>query len=72
MIRKTVTSSQIVSIGHEDGRMQIEFRNGHVYEYRGPKVSEHYDALMAAPSIGAHFSKFVRNCPETVCALVSG
>ncbi len=47
--------------------MHIEFQNGRVYEYTGPKVAEHHAALLAAPSIGKHFGANVRNCPHTLC-----
>jgi len=71
MERQPVTSSLIKSIGHENGVMHIEFSNGKVYEYTGPKVSEHYAALLAAPSIGKHFGAHVRGCKATTCRAVS-
>jgi hypothetical protein len=67
MERKPVQSSTIKSIGYANGEMQIEFNNGRVYSYTGPKVAEHHAALMAAPSIGKHFGAHVRNCPHTTC-----
>lgn len=67
MERKAVQSSTIKSIGFENGEMHIEFANGRVYSYTGPKVEEHYNALIAAPSIGKHFGAYVRNCPHTSC-----
>jgi hypothetical protein len=72
MIRKPVASSNIRSIGFENGAMHVEFANGRVYEYTGPKVQEHYDALIAAPSVGKHFAQHVRSCGQTNCTLVSG
>jgi hypothetical protein len=67
MQRQPVTSSTIKSIGYANGEMHIEFGNGRIYAYTGPKVEEHYQALLAAPSVGAHFGAHVRNCPHTTC-----
>lgn len=67
MERKPVDSSLIKSIGYEAGEMHIEFNNGTVYSYTGPKVEEHYNALMSADSIGKHFGASVRKCPHTTC-----
>lgn len=67
MERKPVTSSTIKSIGFENGEMHIEFQNGRVYSYTGPKVAEHHEQLLKASSIGSHFGKHVRNCPHTKC-----
>jgi hypothetical protein len=67
MNRKPVTSSLIKSIGYANGEMHIEFSNGRVYSYTGPKVEEHYNALMSAESIGKHFGAHVRRCPNTQC-----
>lgn len=71
MNRQNVTSSNIRSIGFENGAMEIEFANGKVYRYTGPKVAEHYKAMMAAPSKGAYFGKHVRHCPQTRCESVT-
>lgn len=67
MDRQPVTSSLIKSIGYANGEMHIEFNNGRVYAYTGPKVEEHYKGLMAAESIGKHFGANVRRCPHTTC-----
>jgi hypothetical protein len=71
MKRKPVASSNIKSIGIEDGAMEIEFSNGRVYRYTGPKVQEHYDGLMSAKSVGKYFANEVRFCPDTACELVT-
>ena len=70
MNRKPVASSNIRSIGFEHGAMEIEFANGRVYRYTGPKVREHHDGLMAASSKGQYFGKHVRPCKETKCEVV--
>jgi hypothetical protein len=69
MQRKPVVSSNIRSIGFENGAMEIEFANQRVYRYTGPKVREHYDGLIAATSPGKYFAASVRTCPETKCEL---
>ena len=71
MNRKPVASSNIRSIGFENGALEIEFANGRVYRYTGPKVREHYDGLIKAESIGGYFAKHVRPCPQTQCERVS-
>jgi KTSC domain len=69
MIRTPVNSSLISSIGIEERPeghvMEIEFAKGGVYQYTGPRVREHYDALMKAPSAGQHFLRHVKSCPHT-------
>jgi hypothetical protein len=70
MDRQPVQSSLIKSVGYANGVMHVEFSNGKVYAYRGPKVEEHFKAMLAAPSIGKHFGANVRNCPHTTCAPV--
>lgn len=87
-----VTSSQIRSIGFDnadDGDvMEIQFhdkdrdKRGAVYRYTGPKVFDHYTALLAEDqrvdaagqkigSVGAYFGKNVRHCKETKCVRVT-
>lgn len=66
-----VSSSNIKSIGIEEGVMEIEFFGGRVYRYTGPKVQAHYDGLTSAKSIGKYFANEVRFCPETACEQVT-
>jgi hypothetical protein len=62
MKRQPIASSNIKSVGFENGVMHIEFANGgRVYEYTGPRVKEHYDALLKAESAGRYFSQHIRN-----------
>lgn len=70
MKRQTIESKNIVSIGFEDGAMEVEFSGGRVYRYTGPKVKEHYDGLMASDSKGSYFAQHIRHCPETQCERV--
>lgn len=67
-----VTSSLIKAVGFENGEMRLEFNNGKTYSYTGPRVQEHYNALLAAPSVGKHFLAHVKRCPHTACTVVSG
>lgn len=71
MNRKPVASSNIKSIGLEGDSMEIEFANGRVYSYTGPRVQEHYDGLMSAKSAGSYFAANVRKCPHTTCVPVT-
>lgn len=61
MKRQTIASSNIKSVGFENGTMHIEFANGSVYEYTGPRTKEHYDAIMKAPSAGKYFYQHIRS-----------
>lgn len=74
MQRISVTSSQLRSVGFENGVMHIEFHPrrgspagtpGPVYSYTGPQVQEHYDGLIAehtkeGGSVGSYFIKQVK------------
>lgn len=56
MTRTAVTSKMIAAVGYDDAAqvMEVEFKNGKVYQY--PMIPrEKYDALMAAPSVGKCF-----------------
>jgi hypothetical protein len=65
MKREPIVSSNIRSIGFEGGEMHIEFTNGRVYSYTGPRVHEHYQAIMKSESAGKYFAQHIRNDPET-------
>jgi len=65
--RDTVPSGNIRSIGHANGVMDIEFHNGNIYRYRGPKVSDHFAGIMKAPSKGKFFTEHIRHCKDTTC-----
>ena len=65
MQRTPVSSSAIASAGYdaETKHAHIEFNSGKTYEY--PDVEPHeYEALVNAPSIGAHFGKHWRSRPN--------
>lgn len=74
MQRIAVTSSQLKSVGFDADHMDIEFNprkgssegaTGPVYRYIGPKVKEHYDALIEESckvdgSVGSYFIREVK------------
>ncbi len=51
MLRYSVSSSRISSVGWENNTLEVEFHNGAVYQYYGVTQSE-YDNFMNAPSLG--------------------
>ncbi len=62
MQRQTVTSENLRAVGYDEAKqlLEVEFRNGAIYQYRGvPKPV--YTQLMRAPSHGEFFARYVRN-----------
>lgn len=62
MERVSVSSSNIVSVGHAESSqiLEVEFLNGAVYEYYN--VPEHvYRELITASSVGSYFAQQVKN-----------
>ncbi|MCO6453562.1 MAG: KTSC domain-containing protein [Caldilineales bacterium] len=61
MNRTFVSSSNLASVGYDPQRqvLEIEFRNGSVYQYFGVPQSI-YSGLMAAASHGRYFDAFVK------------
>lgn len=57
----TVFSSSINAIGYDAARetLFVEFVGGNTYSYADVSAAEH-QALIGAPSIGAHFAKHIR------------
>ena len=62
MHRTPVTSSNLVSVGYEAKSLtlEIEFRNGSIYQYFDVPEYEH-QSLMQAGSHGTYFSANVKN-----------
>ena len=56
-----VQSSNISFLGldAETGKLRVQFSTGVTYEYPDVPQAE-YDALVAAPSIGSHFAKYIK------------
>jgi len=60
--REPVTSTSLRSCGYdpETDTLEVEFVNGHVYEYRGvPQAA--YDGLAQAPSKGSYFNRYIKD-----------
>ncbi len=52
--RKSVESSNIKSIGHDGDVLEIEFKNGRIYQY-SPVTKQQYDDFISAENIGKYF-----------------
>lgn len=55
-----VVSSDIASVGYENGVLYIQFRSGGLYQYTGVPASV-YESLMSASSHGKYFHAFIKN-----------
>jgi hypothetical protein len=62
MERTPVSSSNLSAVGYDVDRqaLEVEFKNGAVYEYSGVPDSEH-DGLMSAGSKGTYFNANIKN-----------
>ncbi len=60
MERISIVSSNLASVGYEDGILEVAFNSGSIYQYSGVPVSV-YEDLMSAPSHGKYFAAFIRN-----------
>ncbi|MCI6535080.1 KTSC domain-containing protein [Blautia obeum] len=56
MIRHSVTSRRIASVGWENDTLEVEFHNGAVYQYYNVSRSE-YQSFMSANSLGSELSR---------------
>jgi len=53
-----VSSSNVSSIGYENGTLEVKFLNGRIYQYHG--VSESiYKTLLSGVSVGSYLAKYV-------------
>ena len=59
--RKLVSSSSIKSVGYDaDAKiLEVELRNGGIYQYFQVSGEEH-EALITAVSIGRYYAKFIK------------
>ena len=55
MQRQYVSSSRIVSVGWENDVLEVEFKNGIVYQYYNVSRNEYID-FMNSPSLGSALS----------------
>lgn len=60
MVMVPVSSSNLSSVGYENGTLYIAFNHGGVYAYFDVPSSVH-EELMAADSHGKYFARFIRN-----------
>lgn len=59
MLRTNVVSTNIASVGYEDNILEVEFLNGHIYQYVG--VPEYvYIRLATFPHPGSYFAQNVK------------
>ncbi len=56
MIRTTVSSTRIASVGWDNNILEIEFHDGSIYNYFDVSRDE-YQSFMSAPSLGSALSK---------------
>lgn len=66
MERVPVSSSLIASVGHNptDNTLEVEFNHeGAVYRYENVDAKTHAE-LMAADSVGSHFTRNIKKRPE--------
>ena len=59
MNRIPVVSSNIRSVGYDNGVLEIEFNSGGIYQYPDVPRST-YESLMAASSKGGFFSTYIK------------
>ncbi len=61
--RVALDSTALTCVSHSPNSniLEVEFRNGLVYEYLGVSRSL-YEQLLTASSKGAFLSRFIRNC----------
>ena len=60
MTMTPVSSSNLSSVGYENGTLYIRFHSGRLYAYYDVPVSV-YEALMSADSHGKYFNANIRN-----------
>ena len=56
MQRQYVSSSRITSVGWANNTLEVEFKNGRVYQYHGVTQTE-YQNFMNSPSLGSALSR---------------
>jgi hypothetical protein len=71
MTSVTIRSSSLAQVAYDGLRaiLQIEFRDGTVYQYVGVPLQTYHD-LLRADSKGAYFNQYIRSCfPHAVLQL---
>ena len=62
MFRHPVNSSRMLSVGWENGIMEIEFNNHAIYQYYNVSEAQ-YQAFIASPSLGQELQHFQKLHP---------
>lgn len=62
MIRQSVSSSRITSVGWESNTLEVEFKNGAVYQYYNVSKSE-YNNFLSSSSLGHAISILDKSHP---------
>lgn len=60
MERQAINSSSIKSAGYEDGTLEVEFKQGLIYQYYGVP-EEFWINLMMSESAGRYLAKSIKN-----------
>lgn len=60
MTRQPVNSSNLSSVGYENGTLEVKFNSGSVYQYFDVPQSV-YAALMSASSHGSYLAHSIKN-----------
>jgi hypothetical protein len=53
-----VESGLIAAIGHQDGTLAVQFKNGNTYHY--PADADTFTRFLSADSKGTHFARYIR------------
>jgi len=60
MNRAYVSSTDLVSVGYDNGTLEIEFKENNVYQYFNVPQSI-YNGLLSAGSKGTYFHSHIKN-----------
>lgn len=64
MLRTSVSSSDLSSVGYENGILEIAFNSGGIYQYSNVPLNV-YQSLMSADSHGKYFHAYIRDVYPT-------
>ncbi|MEZ5007967.1 MAG: KTSC domain-containing protein [Chitinophagales bacterium] len=62
MKRKAITSTELAAVGYDNDKeiLEVEFKNGAVYQFQ--EVPEYeYSAMLKAPLPAKYFNTYIRN-----------
>lgn len=64
MNRQIVESSNVVSVGYEGGILEVEFKNGAVYQFANVD-SMLFGEFLKSDSKGSFFHRYIKDYPTT-------